>query len=249
MHISITAFASVHFGKFASVVGDEYPRTEDRDPLAEIFEGQPRAEAKDGEVVSLSMPPLRRVFFVDSSGNYLLQLQPSRFLANWRKERERDEYPRFHAAYQRFLRGWRQFREFAVAEKLGAPQVNQYELSYVNHIPEAGARFPAGIEEFVPFSAWSSAQTLKFLPAPRTANVRLQFPLPDSKGTLHVSITHGQRRSDRKGLLVFDLTARGAGRADFSDMDDWFGIAHEWIVRGFTDLTSPGAHRVWERER
>jgi uncharacterized protein (TIGR04255 family) len=244
----LASFSTIHYSKFWSRVAGDYPRTEDREPLAEVMDSPQGVEARD-QVFTLNLPPLRRVFFVSDSENYVLQMQPSRFLTNWRRRHAEDEYPRFTAAYGRFLRGWREFLDFSSAEKLGAPKVNQYELTYINHMTEAEMPFPEGIQEYVGWFTWRSAQTLKFLPSPRGVDLGLRFRLGDGKGTLHVTVKHGHRLDDKKGVMVMDLTARGAGKSDGSDMDSWFKLAHEWIVIGFTDLTTGDAHRRWERER
>jgi uncharacterized protein (TIGR04255 family) len=244
----LVGFESVHFGRFWEYVKDEYPRTQDREPIAEIFEGAQGPQERE-EVVTLTLPPLRRVFYMTEDASYLLQVQPSRFLANWKREREADEYPRFTAAYERFTRGWAKFLRFVADEKLGMPRANQYELTYINHVFETTQPFPEAIQEYLGFFKWREARTVNFLPPPRTATFRAQFQLPDGKGALHVSVNHGTRRTDQKGALVLELTARGPARSDWSDMPNWFDAAHEWIVTGFTDLTTSEAHRVWERER
>ena len=242
----LTSFSSIHYGKFGSRIAAEYPRTEDQQPLAEVFE---HAQAAKEEVVTFALPPLRRVFYISDDQNYLLQVQPTRFLANWRRRVEEDQYPRFPTAYERFLRGWHQFNDFIRTEGIGVPKVNQYELSYINHILESNVPFPEGIQEHLGFFTWKGAQVLKFLPTPRAANFRIQFALPDGKGTLHVTVNHGKRATDGKGVVLMDLTARGPGKANASDMDAWLKLAHEWIVRGFTDLTAVEAHKRWEREK
>jgi uncharacterized protein (TIGR04255 family) len=195
------------------------------------------------------MPPPRRVFYVDPTGNFLLQVQPTRFLSNWRKERPADAYPRYVTAFQRFSSGWTGFVDFATEASFGVPRTNQYELTYINHIEELGERFPAGIGQYLPLLTWGGAQSTGFLPAPRNALLRLQFALPDGSGRLHVTVNHGLRQPDGKGILVVDLTARGPAKPDWSDMATWFDVAHEWIVHGFTDLTSRTAHQRWERSR
>jgi len=127
--------------------------------------------------------------------------------------------------------------------------VNQYELTYINHIPEGkGEHFPAEIERYVPLLSWKAAQSSKFLPPPGSAGLNLGFSLPDKKGRLHVTLNHAQRQ-DGGGLVVLELTARGPGAPDWSNMESWLSLAHEWIVRGFTDLTSPAAHEQWRRTR
>jgi len=243
----LPGFQSVHLGQFWQRVRDHYPKAEDRAPLSDVREMDEGTTA--GAELLAELPPLRRVFCVDATGNFLLQVQPSRFLSNWRKERPSDDYPRYTVALGRFREGWHTFVAFVREGSLGALSTNQYELTYINHIPEEGEPYPVGIERYLPVFAWKSAQSLPFLPAPRAASMRLQFALPEGKGRLHVTVNHGRPRDDGKGLLVLDLTARGPARPDWSDMEDWFAMAHEWIVRGFTDLTSPAAHRAWNRVR
>ena len=124
----IKEFSSVHFGKFLARTAPEYPSTQDREPLSDVLEGQRGPEVSDQLLaLSLSLPPLRRVFYLDRTGNYLLQVQASRFLANWRKQREEDEYPHFEATYARFLNGWQQFRDFLIDER--CPRLARINMS------------------------------------------------------------------------------------------------------------------------
>jgi uncharacterized protein (TIGR04255 family) len=239
----LRGFASVHFGDFRRYVDDKYPQTEDRTPVADLFEGRKTPDTPE----TFEMPPLRRVFYIDTSGNFLLQVQPSRFMTNWRKSREEDEYPRFEAAYGRFLEGWDVFLRFARDRALGTPKTNQYELTYINHIVAIDKGFPAAIEQFVPLFSWTSARSMDFLPLPTSVAMRLRFPLPENAGVLHLKMDHGRRQHDKKEILLLEFTARGAAAPDWSDMKPWFATAHEWIVKGFTDLTSLEAHEQWRR--
>lgn len=194
------------------------------------------------------MPPLRRVFYIDQSRSFLLQLQPSRFLSNWRKQDEKEEYPRFTAAFKRFLAGLENFRAFVTAAEIGPISINQYELSYINHFAESDHGFAAAIQDYLPMFNWDRERTDEFLPEPSSAMIHLLFTLPESRGRLHLSIGQGVRPDDQKQVLVVDLTARGpATNPDGADLENWFSLAHNWIVRGFTDLTSSEAHKRWRR--
>lgn len=244
----LTSFSSVHFGDFWQRIKHDYPKAEDRPPL-EDFQEIPKGAQLKPELVLVDAPPHRRVFYLDPTGNFLLQVQPSRFLSNWRQERPGDEYPRYTVAFDRFLKGWNAFLAFADDSGIGIPRTNHYELTYINHIPGDDAPFPANIEPYLPLFSWSSAQSIMFLPSPHSASMRLKFTFPESKGGLRVKVDHGIRKRDDKSVLVIDLTARGPAKPDWSDMEEWFGMAHEWIVRGFTDLTSHPAHLKWGRER
>ncbi|MBZ0168325.1 hypothetical protein MELA_02160 [Candidatus Methylomirabilis lanthanidiphila] len=239
-------FLTAHYGLFWSHVKDEYPILEDRAPLTEIFEGVQGVEAK-GEIELVDLPPLRRVFLIHSNKNYLIQLQPTRFHHNWRKSKEGDEYPHFNTAKERFMKYWETFRTFAINNELGKIQPNQYEATYVNHIVEADGAFPAAIEDYSPLFSWSSAYSTGFLPKSSNATMSLRFRLPEERGALHVTFKHGKRSVDNKDVLILELTARGRSQPEGSDLEEWFEVAHEWIVRGFTDLTSNTAHKRWER--
>ena len=77
---------------------------------------------------------------------------------------------------------------------------------------------------------------------------RVKFALPESKGALHLSISHGKRKTDGVGIAVIDLTVRGPAKADWSDMSDWFALAHENAVMTFMAITSSKAQDSWGRE-
>lgn len=242
--------SSVHFGEFWNRIKDEYPQTEDHAPLPDIFEiqqipppvPQMRPELSD-------MPPLRRVFFVTKKGDFLYQFQASRFLSNWRKMQSSDDYPRFSSAFLRFQKGWMELLEFIRSNEQNAPLANQYELTYINHIIEDSdaEAFPVGIRQYLPVFCWTQETVDGFLPNPHTGSARLQYKLPNKSGTLHVSIAHGMRLADKKNLAVLELTARGPASPDWRELTEWFAMAHEWIVRGFTHLTSAKAHQIWGR--
>jgi uncharacterized protein (TIGR04255 family) len=233
-----------HYGLFWQLVREEYPDVEDKTPLAEIFEDRP-APGPALELVEL--PPQRRVFFIHHEKNFLLQLQPTRFLHNWRKVKEEDSYPTFAIAEERFRNYWSLFTRFVAEHKLGGLQVNQYELTYINHIVEGEGAFPLAIPKYLAAFNWQSDRAAPFLPEPGSLAINIRFKLPENKGALHVSLKHGKRLADAMDVLVLELTARGPAKSDASDMGGWFSVAHEWIVKGFTDLTTDVAHRVWER--
>lgn len=236
-------FATPHYGAFWQRVHDEYPLAEDKPPLAEVMEPVGEVQAPP-RIELFDLPPLRRVFFVDETTNYLLQVQPTRFLSNWRRVRTEDAYPRFAAAYDRFVNGLSEFRLFVNEEGLGSFRCNQYELTYINHFP-ASTTFPAEWPTLLRAAPWPAER--EFLPPPIAATSQLTFRLPEDRGILRMSVSHGKRDADGRAVMVVDFTARGPASGDGSDRDAWFGMAHEWIVRGFADLTTSAAHESWGR--
>ena len=123
--------------------------------------------------------------------------------------------------------------------------MNQYELTYVNHIPVGdGWETLADIGSVFRDLTW--AESHDFLPAPEGLQWQSQFRMPNTSGRLHVKINKGVRRTDSKSLLLCELTARGIDAE--KSMSEWFELGREWIVRGFTDLTTDFAHReLWRR--
>jgi len=232
---------TTHYGIFWSLIGQEYPLYQDWPPLGEEAE-EPRFEI-------VQLPPLRRVFMIHTDQSYLMQLQPDRFLHNWRKLLDSAAYPHFGSARQKFTRGWELFRNFAVENNLGRPQLVAYEVTYVNHFIEEPDAFPKATSAYLPVFHWTDDRSDHFLPSPASIGMDLRFSLPENRGRLRLTVKHGRRRPDGKDVMQAELTAAGPAKEDGSDMPSFLDIAHEWIVRGFTDLTSADAHTKWERVR
>jgi uncharacterized protein (TIGR04255 family) len=235
----ITKLSSVHYGAFWEIVKSEYPYSEDNAPLVE------EVPAVQFEV--LQMPPLRRVFLIHTDRTYLMQLQQDRFVHNWRKTKDSDEYPNFQAAKEKFLHGWELFQKFVAEKQLGTLEVKGYEVTYINHFIEKPGSFPLAAETYLPVFNWKGARSDGFLPDPSVLGLDLRFPMPDNRGFLRVSVKHGKRPTDDADVMLMQMTAQGSAKQEESDMESWLELAHEWIVRGFTDLTSKQAHEKWEK--
>jgi uncharacterized protein (TIGR04255 family) len=235
----IEKLSSVHFGSFWEAIKNEYPKSEDNFPLMD--------ESPANQVEVLQMPPLRRVFLVHTDGTYLMQLQPDKFIHNWRKTKDSDQYPNFEAAKDKFDHGWALFCGFLDERGLGKPLLRRYEVTYINHIVGKSGTFPVGAEEYLPVFGWKNARFEKFLPDPQVFGLDLRFTMPSDKGTLRANVKHGKRKTDDADVLLMELTAQGPAKADGSDIESWLDLAHQWIVRGFTDLTSKDAHERWGR--
>jgi uncharacterized protein (TIGR04255 family) len=239
-------YIGVLWEKFKS----EYPRCKEVAPLVPVIERFDEARPPDdlafGEIFSLP-----RTWFETSDGNGLIQVQRDRFLHNWKKEREEDQYPHYDYVIGNFRKCLTTFEEFLRENQLEEVRPLQYELTYINHIPQGDAWDTLDkIKNVFPDFAWRT-DGQRFLAVPETINWQNSFVLPEQCGRLHASIRLGKRRTDRRPILLFELTARGISREKSSPaIWSWFDMAHEWIVRGFTDLTSEKLHKsVWRRKR
>jgi uncharacterized protein (TIGR04255 family) len=231
---------TTHYGQFGTAIRDAYPETEDHPPLARVRLEAPTTFGP----LWVSLPPLRRVFFISPPGNFLIQLQPNRLLHNWRKVAEGDEYPRFDAAFEKFAWTWEQFNRYLSVAGLPRPKAEIWELTYINHIVGEDARFPQKMWDYLGFyGTHPEATTSK---EASSMAMQIAWPIPDGMGTLLLDVKHGNRVNDQKEVLVLEFTVRGPASDDPTDMNTWFGVAHHAIVNSFEKLTTARAHRVWE---
>jgi uncharacterized protein (TIGR04255 family) len=233
----IEGFQAPHFGLFWQKVRHEYPKIETAAPLASAVERFDDSFAEDAPFSLLAVAPLPRIFYIDSTDHWLIQLQPDHLLQNWRKSEGEMPYPRFPAVRQRFLAAWTNLREFCATQGFAPPRINQLEVTYINHIPLGmGWESPAEIGRVFNDFHWNASQ--RFLPPPESVGWRMAFALPEKQGRLHVSVRQAIRRSDKTPVLLCELIARGMPTEESeAAIDTWLEMGREWIVRAFADLT------------
>ena len=108
---------------------------------------------------------LTRTWFETSDGNGLIQVQRDRFLHNWKKERDIDVYPHYDYVIGNFRRCLEKFEAFLQENKLGSIDPVQYELTYINHVPQGEGWSTFGdLGNVFPDFSWRSAK--RFLPQP-----------------------------------------------------------------------------------
>jgi uncharacterized protein (TIGR04255 family) len=198
----------------------------------------------------LANPDINRFWFVADPATHLIQIQRDRFIINWRKVQGDEAYPRYDKEMRpRFEREWRHFKEFINEQKLGAIDVLQCEITYVNDIikGEGWDGMPQALELF---AHWLGTGSDGFLPPPETLNIAGSFLMPGERGRFHFATQHVMRQIDQREAIQLRLVARGKPQSsDEHDIVDWLDFGREWIVRGFTDLTSPKAHEIWKRRK
>ena len=240
-----------HLGRFWARIVDDYPKIEEQPPIRHVIEdfgGQAPPEVVQIQV--MSKPELPRCWFLDSEGARLIQVQRDRFVFNWRRTNPNQEYPRYPPLKARFLDHWAAFREFLSSEGLPVPPVDQCELTYVNHILRCLEwETMADFRDLFSFLGWAPRES--FLPLPEDVRMAIRYRLPGNQGRLHAEISPARRKSDTAEIVRFTLTARGRPDGEMTDaaVSAWFDLAHEWITRGFVDMTGRGTDALWGRER
>jgi uncharacterized protein (TIGR04255 family) len=226
----------------------EYLRCREVPPLAPVIE---RFDSEPAEAeITFTEIPLPRIWFETEDENGLIQIQRDRFLHNWKQGATKETYPHYQNVFEKFSSHLHTFESFLQEQQIGTVEPRQYELTYVNHIPQGTVwKSLEDINKLFPDFSWRSTDD-RFLPIFEAMSLTTTFPMPEQIGRLHVTIRLARRTSDGLPVIRLDFTARGLG-SDTSKqgMRQWFDEAHKWIVWGFTDLTGKEAHDEWKRQR
>ncbi len=238
----LESFKIPHFGLFWQKVKESFPTAEHAGPIL--------PERGLGAADVVGGLPLPRVWLISKSQDRLIQIQVDRLHFNWRRIDPKSEYPRFDVLAAEFERIFNEFERLADELGIGAVEPDQYELSYINHLRKGiDWNEISDLPEIFPNFVWN--QTPKaFLPFPQRVAWDLGFPIPNEMGFLHVKLSMGSLQLDPSTpALIMELTVRGAPKDKNADArKSWFGIAHEWIVRGFADLVTENTQtRVWRK--
>lgn len=226
---------------------ERYPRTEDHPLLPPV---PPEAFGRSPLGVSLQIvtgSPGVRTLFLSESGERLAQLQADRLVLNWRRTDDGHAYPRYASLREELLALVGQLADFSVDQGYPPMTISQVEVSYTNPIPAGGDRSIADL-----LAPWSGSHSDEFLPSPEDVrlDLRYQIPAPDTGeplGRLYARLYRALHR--RAGGVateeadVLQIFARARPRGD--DAGDALDLAHEWVVRGFTSLTTEAMHRLW----
>ena len=246
----ISGFGVPHFGLFWAKVRDEYARFEIQQPIASVtdqFEPGVRVGRQLG-ITLLELPEIR-CWFLDQSGNRLIQVQHDRFVLNWRKITGTESYPRYPSLRASLEKEWERFCDFLRGEKLESPKVNQCEVTYVNNIEyEKGWHGYGELDKVVAALATPKPKS-RFLPDPERVNMQVVYRLEENAGRLYVSFVPVIRGRDGKEVLQMTLTARGAPQSSGDeDVFQWFDLGRKWVVRGFADFTTEEMHMIWGKQ-
>jgi uncharacterized protein (TIGR04255 family) len=230
----LKAWRLPHIGLFWQRISNEFPRSEHAFPI-------PGAEFIDPSTGL----PVPRVWLINAADDRLVQLQPGRFLFNWRRREGSGPYPRYKTLSDQFFDLFREFQSFVANNRLGDIEVSEYELTYINHVIEQEDwEFPASIGRVIEHLSWKK-ERYHFLPQPSPVTWQARFEFLEGPGALSAKLNPARHAKEGKDLLVLELSARGLpAEAPLESMQKWFSHAHRWIVRGFEDLTSDEAQKV-----
>jgi len=236
-----------HLGLFWSEFRNKFPFTEEhppRDAVIERFEPQPPVDIR---LQFDPAPATSRIWLLNEARTQVIQIQQDRFVHNWRKIGDRENYPRYESILGEFERELSMFSSFLEREQIGYVTPNQCEITYVNRIPLSNEVRAHDI-----LTVFNEHYSGEFLPDYEDLRLQLRYLISNEInrpiGRLYISsYTVFQNETP---IFVFTLIARG--RPEENDMDGvkkFLDRGREWIVKGFTSVTTPKMHDQWGKSK
>jgi uncharacterized protein (TIGR04255 family) len=255
----LDGFTTGHLGRLWAEAFSEFDHTEDQPyikPPAELF-GTARAFASLVPF-QMIMPSSGRLWLMTPDNTELVQLQRDWFCRNWRRSdavtattgSEPSSYPRYDALVARFDDSLIRLMEYTVANGLGSIRPHQCELTYSNHIPINPPLRSMGDISGLLSSVQETTSSSAFLPPTESGRLEISWVMTPGKSRLRMNLQAGQRLTDQQDAFILTLTARGAPETEDHDgVMQFMNTAHEWIVRGFKEITTPAMHDFWQEEK
>lgn len=242
----IRGFTNAHLGAFWQTLGLDWPNVADAPPLEQQFEQfeDERTWGPLGLQLKLTSEPSSRLQIRNKLNDRMIQVQNGRFHLNWLGQAG-GEYPRYRNVRPDFDKLFARFGALVKDYQLGELKLNQWEVTYVNHIPK-GSLWHAPSDVAGISLLFARPPVLPMVVGPESFSGAWHFEITPKRGRLHVEIRHGRRTiPDEQEILIVTLTARGPFGPGAMDYGEGLDIGHEVIVRGFTVLTSEIAHETW----
>jgi uncharacterized protein (TIGR04255 family) len=236
-----------HLGLFWSTLGKDWSLGKDVPPLApayERFESEKSWAGIGGFSLQLTANPASRLQIRNAVQDRMTQVQNGRFHYNWL--RINDVYPRYSAVFAEFSAQWGKFKNFVTDKALGQIEIDQWEVTYVNHILK-GTVWDAPRDWSKLFRGLGLIETST--PGPvETLGIQTSFQLPDQKGRLHWKLQNALLAEAKPGVnrevLRLELTARGPVTEKIN-LDMGLQLGHDAIIDAFVATTSDEAKKFW----
>lgn len=250
----LLAVPSARMGKLWERWKDRYPQTQDQPPMPpvapETFPSPPAGMAFQ----FMGSFPGTRTWFISENGDHLIQVQHDRLVLNWRRTSVDDPYPRYETLRPAFVNVAEEFLSFVAKEELGQVIISQAEVTYVNPIPIAELGPNRELSRLI--APWSSKYSDGFLPMTEDVRLGLRFRIPEPKGEdpvgrLYVegnlAIHQSPGMSEINEVYMLQLFARGKPLGDdgLPGALAFMDLGHDWVVNGFTSLTTEQMHEKW----
>ncbi|MBR7633909.1 TIGR04255 family protein [Janthinobacterium lividum] len=240
-------YSQIHAGKVWDLFQENYPHVEEYMPLPPVFETFGPQIPSPGNQLSFVDGALHdRYWFLNERRDEIIQFQQDRILHNWRKVGDRtNEYPRFEHMIARFTDELTKLENYFSTLTPQKLQISQCEISYINHIATS-ANGTLKLSDWLSFVNFGTKHPQNF-----NLNFRETIVDANEKPRARLICEIGEiLRSDGQRAISLSLTVRGAPESStISSALKFLAEGRTSIVNRFTELTTPEAHKAWERKK
>ena len=222
---------------------ERFPKVLEQPILEPQFETFGGVNAQFGPTIHFGAPVGSRIWFLSEDENHLLQFQPDRFIANWRRQPNPRPYPRFESIAAAFADNLRQLDEQFASKFAHKIDINQAEVGYINIIP---------VEDFSEVSDWFRMWNSIHLNT-ESLNANFSEVIEDDASRPFARLRHDLQSvfsvDGKSKAYRLSLTYRGkpAG-SNLSAALEFIKHGREALVQRFCEITTERAHKIWGRQ-
>ncbi len=242
-------FRNAHLGAFWKTLNqNEWPKVADAPPLESQVErfSEQMEWGRMAFQFKLAQDMPNRLQVSNKDGDRMIQVQNGRLHFNW-LGKAGGPYPHYGPVRDGFDWLLGQFSDYIAREKLGDLRPNQWEVTYLNHIPKGTVWKTVADWHF--FSPLGAVPSVSELIEAESFGGEWHYIIPEKRGRLHVRWQHSQRQEPKlEEIIVLNLTARGPvedEKAGLTAALTGLDLGHDVIVRSFKDFMSKDASDYW----
>jgi uncharacterized protein (TIGR04255 family) len=242
---------AVALADFWPQIRDQFPDLERHEAIDRIDESFGPAAPSQQFQINLGVEP-RRYWFVSADKRWLVQVQPDRFVFNWRRQGDDEAYPRYRSLRRRFEELYRTFAASVGEERLAANPPEWCATTYVNNILASSSADPATRLPLGHILRFVSSPKSSVLPPLEDTALQQRHLLPSRvpgeapQGRLYIKANPAFRANDQLPGYVVELKvlARPDAHSRAAIMR-CLDQGRDLIVRSFKDITTPAMHKQW----
>ncbi len=243
----LKGLTSAHVGWFwKQCLDNKWEKVAEAVALPDEFErfGPMSAASARFKVGPIGFPP--RLQFSWANEGRMMQIQATRFHYNW--NRIGGEYPRYRKVREEFDHHFETFCRFVDQANLGQVVLNQWELTYIDSIPQGSLwTTPADWHDVLPglFSARGLPRHVHL----ESFGGEWHFEIAPQLGRLHVSVQQARLGDNPTPTLLLQTTGRGAiGKEGVASLAEGLELGHGAALELFFSITSDKAQNAWKGE-
>jgi uncharacterized protein (TIGR04255 family) len=237
-----SAFAGWFWKAYLTDLPGPWLKTADAPRIPDQFE---RFGQDTWQMATIQLGIGQRAQFIRADEERMIQVQDSRVVLNWKKN-PTGTYPSYGVLLPEFKSLLELFCRFVRDAGFGELKLNLWEMVYVNSIPK-GELWRTQNDMDQVFSDIHMPRIPGYLASGEFLNATWRYALPDQRGRLYLTLLNAQTPLDTVDGLRLQLLARGAINPNDCELDKYFDLGHETIVRTFGAITTPQAHKFWRR--